>query len=1231
MSTITWLHLSDLHFRASPRHTWDENVVLRALLGDLEALRAKENLTPDLILVSGDIAFSGVSEEYALAGQFFDELLRVTRLRKEHLIVVPGNHDVNRREISPLTMRVTSTLDSRQVVDEILSSDPDRRLILNRLNAYTHFVGGYFGASLPLGDGYFYVRRVDLDSQRVAVLGLNSAWLAYGGDEDRLRLALGERQVRLALDEAKDAKLRIALLHHPLEWLRDFDRADCEPLLMDGCDFILHGHLHQTGLLIHKTPDARSMVIAAGTCYETRTYPNGYNLVHLDMETGQGTVYLRLYSDRQGGFWARDTVTYRNVDDGQYNFKFFPALGAVPVEGKRETPRVPKLPAADPAALEASYLRRLQVIANALPLAIIDPRAVERTRQQTMDLLAVYVALNTRTMVEVKEEKDRGREKRRQPERLLEPGREARPLAALEAVGRDRPVVLLGDPGSGKSTFANYLALCLAGARLEQAGQPSAIPGQNWLGQLPAWPHGALLPMHVALRHLEKSPWCNGTADGLWNFLEETLTTQNLGDFAPHLRQKLLDGGVLAIMDGLDEVADRQKRECVRHAVAAFAATYNHPANRYLVTCRTYAYQDPQRQLPGFTPYTLAPFDEEQIDSFIVCWYKEVSSLGWKSETEAQDLTGRLQAATRRPDLAPLAENPLQLTMMASLHYSWGRLPDDRVELYRQMVDLLLVRWQEARLGEDVGVTRAVSARELESALEQVAFVAHRAQESTAGTADINEAMLRHALKDYLEGSWDRAGELVSYIQQRAGLLIERGPGVYTFPHRSYQEYLAGCHLAVQPDFPDQAASLVRQNYAQWREVALWAVGVTARSNYTHIAVDVVRALCPREVPDQRVSPTEWLAASLSGEALLETGLKEVRAREQYQPVLERVRRWLAALLERGALSPVDRAAAGRTLAHLDDPRPGVGLSPAAGRLPDILWCAVSAGPFLMGTREADISALLKKYGGERAWYEWETPQHEEKSITQPYLISRYPVTNAQFQAFVDDPEGYPNNRWWTQAGRQWRGKRTGPEKYGGVYDLPNHPVVMVTWYEAVAFCRWLNDKFHVSCSKFQVWQKGRLETWNMERETWNVRLPTEAEWEKAASWAEEQGSKGARGQKRLWPWGDEFAAEKCNMYDTGIGSTCAVGLFPGGDGPYGCTDMAGNVWEWCQSKWVENYKNYDRGVQDRESLEGSDPRVLRGGSFLSYQGLVRCAARDWPDPGDLGRLIGFRLVVSPL
>jgi formylglycine-generating enzyme required for sulfatase activity len=285
------------------------------------------------------------------------------------------------------------------------------------------------------------------------------------------------------------------------------------------------------------------------------------------------------------------------------------------------------------------------------------------------------------------------------------------------------------------------------------------------------------------------------------------------------------------------------------------------------------------------------------------------------------------------------------------------------------------------------------------------------------------------------------------------------------------------------------------------------------------------------------------------------------------------------------------------------------------------VWCEVLAGPFIMGTREADIPALMRKYGGEREWYEWETPRHEEKSITRAYLIAKYPMTNAQFQAFVDAPEGYRNDRWWTQAGLKWRGERTGPEKYGGVFDLPNHPVVMVTWYEAVAFCRWLTERLKVEGYRWQVWRNGQPETLSLKLETFEVRLPTEAEWEKAA-----RGTDG-----RIYPWVGDFDPAKCNVADTGIGSTSAVGLFPAGASPYGCLDMAGNVWEWCQTKWVDNYKNYDRGAEDRESLEGESPRVLRGGAFLDVEWGVRCASRLWYPPYARGGYFGFRVVVSPL
>jgi formylglycine-generating enzyme required for sulfatase activity/3',5'-cyclic AMP phosphodiesterase CpdA len=1187
MSTITWLHLSDLHFRAGERHTWDEDIVLRALLDDVRA-RMEDGLTPDVILVSGDIAFSGTPAEYALAKQFFDDLLEVTGVPKTRLFTVPGNHDVDRQAISRGAKAIASSLDSRQAVDEVLTVAVDRRLIFRKFNRYADFVSDYFGGHLVFDDEYYFsVQPLDLADRWVTVLGLNSAWLAYGGDEDRGRLALGERQVRQALEAAKEADLRIALLHHPFDWFQEFDRNDCEALLMQGCEFVLHGHLHRTGLLSLTMPDAGAMIIAAGASYASRDYPNSYNFVQLDLGTGQGTVYLRRYSDERGGFWTKDVMTYQNVDDGQCPFELTPSLGTAPTADRREMPSVSVMPAVDPAQLEASYLRRMQDSCTALPLAVIDPRAFERTRQQTMDLLAVYVALHTQTQVAIeKESEDKG--KHLGPERAMESDREIRRATALEVADHDRKTVLLGDPGGGKSTFANYLALCLAGARLEHLGETSLL-GDGWLAHLePTWTHGPLLPLLITLRHFAGSDRCDGTAAGLWNFVADTLATQGLADFAPYLRQQFLDGGVMALLDGLDEVADPEEREAVRDAVADFTATYGNPANRYLVTCRGYAYQDTRWQLERFAVHTLAPFTQEQIDEFIGCWYKEVCRLGWKSEIEAEDLTHRLQAATRRPDLAPLARNPLQLMMMASLHFSWGRLPEDRVELYQEMVRLLLVRWQEARLGEDMGVTQAVSAGKLESALERVAFVAHRAQEGPEGTADVSEVALRSVLKDYLEGSWDRAGDLVTYIQERAGLLIERGPGLYTFPHRSYQEYLAGSYLAVQPDFPDQAATLIGENYAQWREVVLWAVAVMARLKMmVHVAVDVAAALCPREVAERAVSEADWQAAHLAGEALLEIGLEEVEAHERHEQVLARVQRWLVALIERGVLTPVERAAAADVLARLGDPRPGVGLR--SDGLPDILWCEVPAGSFIMGSKDDPD-----------AW-EDESPQHEQ-SMPYGYRISKYPVTNAQYAAFVQHG-GYVNPGYWTEAGWQDKGDRTRPETYGGVYDLPNHPVVMVSWYEALAFCRWLDEQLH---------QRGELS------EGEHLTLPTEAEWEKAA-----RGTDGRR-----YSWSAEPDPNRANYDETGIGTTSAVGIFPGGETPYGCLDMSGNVLEWCRTKWLFNYAGYEE--QADHDPEGTSGRVLRGGAFYGSRRNVRCANRGGNLPDYRDWYDGFRVVVSP-
>ncbi|MFN2226340.1 MAG: SUMF1/EgtB/PvdO family nonheme iron enzyme, partial [Anaerolineae bacterium] len=259
----------------------------------------------------------------------------------------------------------------------------------------------------------------------------------------------------------------------------------------------------------------------------------------------------------------------------------------------------------------------------------------------------------------------------------------------------------------------------------------------------------------------------------------------------------------------------------------------------------------------------------------------------------------------------------------------------------------------------------------------------------------------------------------------------------------------------------------------------------------------------------------------------------------------------------------------------------------------------IPAGTFLIGTPQGEVDEIVR-LGASRDWIQNETPQHEVH--LDEYAIGRYPVTNAEFKRFVDDG-GYQEKTYWTDAGWQqkesegWKQPRSGDDEQ---WNDPSQPVVGVSWYEALAYCRWLAAKTKKP-----------------------YRLPTEAEWEKAA--------RGADG--RRYPWGDDWDAQLCNNKESGPGRTTPVGQYsPGGDSPYGVGDLAGQVWEWCQSRYggVDARPQFDypyRPDDGREDLEGEDTRILRGGSWYNDKpaAVCRCGYRYWYFPRYRSNLIGFR------
>jgi formylglycine-generating enzyme required for sulfatase activity len=239
--------------------------------------------------------------------------------------------------------------------------------------------------------------------------------------------------------------------------------------------------------------------------------------------------------------------------------------------------------------------------------------------------------------------------------------------------------------------------------------------------------------------------------------------------------------------------------------------------------------------------------------------------------------------------------------------------------------------------------------------------------------------------------------------------------------------------------------------------------------------------------------------------------------------------------------------------------------------------------------------------------------------------MQRRLITNIKDGKLVFAPEREPDNR---------------PRDFGEPYNLPNHPVVGVTWYETLAFTRWLTEH----------WRATR-----MMPASWAIHLPNEVEWEKAARGGTENptsplivgfktGIFAAKADliqnehpAHYYPWSNEPDANHMNYHETQINTTNAVGCFPGGASPYGVEEMSGNVWEWTRSLWGEDIRkpafDYPYQAQDgREQLDAGYEvlRVVRGGAFHNYHLNVRCGVRYGFVPVNGVNDVGFRLVASP-
>jgi formylglycine-generating enzyme required for sulfatase activity len=693
------------------------------------------------------------------------------------------------------------------------------------------------------------------------------------------------------------------------------------------------------------------------------------------------------------------------------------------------------------------------------------------------------------------------------------------PVPLLDVLRQYSGVVVLGDPGAGKTTFVKYLALRLARGEGKTVGLDDYLP--------------ILLPLAAFANALQ-------TRDiRLDDFIAEYFS--DIGSdlpIGPMLKEALKIGRALILLDGLDEVRDPSIRNTVVERVVDFFAFHRREGNKFVLTSRVVGYRAVRPSAEALAECTIVDFENEEIEEFVTHWTDaiEKQAQGNTAAARADAETDRrelLDAIHQNPGVRQLASTPLLLTILALMKRQGVTLPERRVQLYDQYVTTLLSTWNRARSLSGRAPGRDIDEVQTVRILAPLALWMH---EISPGIGLVGREDMRRKLEELFHERGDAsphqaARQFMLDVREHAALLLERGPGEYGFIHLTFEEYLAAVALALmgQGDSKPIIETLARHVGEQaWREVTLLTIGYLGiRQQLPKIAGEVVHAL----VEEKPGPPGE--AVVLAGDAVLDTWPGGVSLQSR-----ERVIQALVETMQDASVRPELRRNAGLLLGRL------------GWRISDLdRFVEVPAGEYQAG---------LKK---------------EAREIPHMYFIAKYPVTNIQFARFVKE-DGYQTREYWSEAGWEWHtGKldanmlqdverdwlehrphaRRNVPYYWHNIELSNPivPVVGVCWYEAEAYCNWLSRKIVAV------------------PEGYTVRLPLDGEWERA--------SRGTDG--REYPWGEGFNKSAANTWDSdltgsGLGGTTAVCTFPQGVSPSGAWDMSGNAWEWTGS-WYDDEKKY--------------------------------------------------------
>lgn len=722
--------------------------------------------------------------------------------------------------------------------------------------------------------------------------------------------------------------------------------------------------------------------------------------------------------------------------------------------------------------------------------------------------------------------------------------------AFLRAAPDTRVWAVLGAPGSGKTTFLKREAAIAAGTALHtpQAPIPIFVP----------------LSQFVAL--LERDP---GTT--LFTYADIVGRSLMITELGTRLAGAVHGGSLFFMLDGLDEVPVPM-RSLVQRAITVALATG--AGNRVLVTSRQVGFTG----IPGASLLEMAPLGIEAKRAILMAICGEE-----KTRQILAEISGR-------GELRDMSDIPMMLTVLALVAREAADFSGEYFRRYARLFRFAANLLLEGKHRDGEGVLQPFHAFRM---LARSSLILHEFRGSTEGEevfdVDAVERAVLAADPAWMS-AWRGPRHFIEDVSSHSNVLyaVDTLGQRYAYLHRSFREFFAAAELAERPADDRHAFVASRLDDPSWAEVFVMLGGLVPDA-------DAYLSLLIQGPPDlalRTLKEIDPLDPVLAVEILhLRPFRREARplvflelAQRLPSPALLVDVLWSYLRALGGAVPRMDLFFIGDLLSFLGTRTADDLNAELFAHLPDVpadlfsppphlsgpYWCEVPGGPCIIGAADDDPAR--------QPWF----PPLTRVNVSK-FRIARVPVTNAVYEIF--DPAH--------RRGRDLADQLDAAE-------LDSHPVVHVSWYEAVTFCRWAAQRHP------------------------GLRLPTELEWEKAASWS---------GTEKLrFPWGNEWDPSRLNSWHNGPNRTSRVGAYPAGASPSGALDMAGNVWEWCLDWFEEDLQNsLNEAPNDPAGPSRGTRRVDRGGGWYHDVGEPCTFLRAADDPGDTFSHCGFRVVESQI